>query len=281
VAQRFCTRCGNRLEQGDLFCGSCGQKIRDTAADPDEPTMAADVLAEPEASSAEEEDLLADWDFGLEDQDAAPPPAPAAPPPAPFPAPDEAPTQAIAVNPAPRDTAVLPVQPEQAPYEPDTRPPAGPAAAPAPRERPAGAGFPIGATLALLGAVAVIVSSILDWGRGDLVGTLPRDITARTLIDPNAEAAGVNMGIVLLVLGTAGALLALLTMAVPFLKFLRRIVGLVTLAVPVLFVIRVAVPLFIAGQFGFGDVVAVLGPGFYFASAGALVQMIAGRWFGR
>ena len=239
--------------------------------------MAADVPAESDQS---EDDLLADWDFGLEDQDAAPPPAPAAPP-TPLPPADEAPTQAIAVNPAPRDTAVLPVQPQQAPYEPDAGPPPGPAAAPAPRERPAGRGFPFGATFALLGAVAVIISSILDWGRGELVGTLPRDISARTLIDPGAEATGINMGIVLLVAGTVGALVALLTMAVPFLRFLRRLVGLLTLAVPVLFVIRVAIPLFIAGQFGFQDVVSVLGAGFYFAAGGALVQMIAGRWFGR
>jgi hypothetical protein len=255
--------------------------VREAAsADPEEPTMAADVLAE----SDEQEDLLADWDFGLEDQDAAPPPAPAAPPMAPVPAPDEAPTQAIAVDPAPRDTAVLPVQPQQAPYEPDAGPPPGPAAAPVPRERPAGAGFPLGATLALLGAVAVIVSSVLDWGRGDLVGTLPRDIAARTLIDPTAEAAGVNMGIVLLVLGTIGALVALLTMAVPFLKFLRRIVGLLTMAVPVLFVIlviRQALPQVLTDGLTFQDVVGVLGAGFYFAAAGALVQMIAGRWFGR
>ncbi len=236
--------------------------------------MAADVLADEDRA---DEDLLADWDFGLEDEDAAPPP-PVAPPP--IPSPDQAPTQTIAVNPQPRDTAVLPVQPEQAPYEPEPVPPAGPAAAPAPpAERRAGGGFPFGATAALLGAVAVIVSAILDWGRGELVGTLPRDIPARQLIDTGAEATGISMGIVLLLLGTIGALMALLTMAVPFLKFLRRLIGLLTLAVPVLYVIRVAIPLF--AELRFGDVVEVLGAGFYFAAAGAFVQMIAGRWFGR
>jgi hypothetical protein len=130
-----------------------------------------------------------------------------------------------------------------------------------------------------LGAVAVIVSSVLDWGRGGLAGTLPRDIPARQLISPGAEAAGVSMGIVLLIAGTVGALLALLTMAAPVLRFLRRLVGLATLAVPVLYVIRVAIPLF--ADLRFGDVFGVLGVGFYFATVGAFVQMIAGRWFGR
>jgi hypothetical protein len=279
VAQRFCTRCGGSLETGDRFCGRCGQAVRDASSpDPDEPTMAADVLADPDRE--DEEDLLADWDFGLEDEDAAPPPAPAAPPAAPpIPPPDQAPTQTISVSPQPRDTAVLPVQPAQAPYEPEAVPPPGPAAAPVPAERRAGSGFPLGATIALLGAVAVIVSAILDWGRGELVGTLPRDIPARQLISPGAEAGGINMGIVLLVLGTIGALVALLTMAVPFLKFLRRLIGLATMAVPVLYVIRVAIPLF--AELRFGDAVGVLGAGFYFAAAGAFVQMVAGRWFGR
>jgi hypothetical protein len=274
VAQRFCTRCGGPLESGDRFCGRCGQAVRDaSSSDPDEATMAADVLAD---ADQDEEDLLADWDFGLEDEDAAPPPASAAPP---VPPPDQAPTQTIAVNPQPRDTTVLPVQPEQAPFEPEAVPPPGPAAAPVPVERRAGGGFPLGVTIALLGAVAVIVSAILDWGRGELAGTLPRDIPARELIDPGGEADGINMGIVLLVLGTIGALMALLTMAVPFLRFLRRLIGLATLALPVLYVIRVAIPLF--AEFRFGDVVGVLGAGFYFAAAGAFVQMIAGRWFGR
>jgi hypothetical protein len=229
--------------------------------------MAADVLAEEEDK---EDDLLADWDFGLEEQ--APPPAAPRPPVAP----DQAPTQTIGVG--PRDTAVLPVQPEQAPYEPEYEPPPGPAAAPAPAER-RGGGFPIGAAVALLGAVAVIVSSVLDWGRGELAGTLPRDIPARQLISPGAETAGVSMGIVLLIAGTVGALMALLTMAVPSLKFLRRLIGLATLALPVLYVIRVAIPLFV--DLRFGDVFSVLGAGFYFAAAGAFAQMIAGRWFGR
>lgn len=238
--------------------------------------MAADVLAE--ESRDEEEDLLADWDFGLEVEDAPPQPPPVgAPAPPSIPPPDQAPTQTIAVN--PRDTSILPVQPEQAPYEPEAVPPPGPAAAPVPPERRAGAGFPFGATVALLGAVAVIVSSIVDWGRGELVGTFPRDIPVRQLITPNAEAGGVSMGMVLLVVGTIGALVALLTMAVPFLRFLRRLIGLATLIVPVLYVIRVAIPLFV--DLRFADVVGVLGTGFYVAAVGAFVQMVAGRWFGR
>jgi hypothetical protein len=257
----------------DRFCGRCGQEARQSPSDPDEPTMAADLRSE--TPNEMEEDLLADWDFGLNDEDTPPPAHP------PTPAPDQAPTQSISVRPEPRDTAVLHVQPEQAPYEPEpaTGPPPGPAAAPVPADR-RGGGFPVGATVALLGAVAVIVSSVLDWGRGELAGTLPRDIPAAQLFSPAAEAAGVSMGIVLLTAGTIGALLALVTMGVPFLKFLRRLIGLATLAVPVLFVIRVVVvPLF--AEFRFGEVIGVLGPGFYFAAVGALAQMIAGRWFGR
>jgi hypothetical protein len=277
VVQRFCTKCGGPIEAGDRFCGECGQAVRGAPAgptDPHEPTMDADVLAEDEA---EQENLLADWDFGLDEE--VPPPPPVDPPAV---APDQAPTQSIAVGPQPRDTAVLPVQPEQAPYEPERyEPTPGPAAAPVPAPVPMEhrRGFPVGATLALFGGVAVIMSSVLDWGRGELAGTLPREISARQLISPDAEAAGMTMGIALLIAGTVGALVALLTMAVPALQILRRLIGLATLVVPVLFVIRVAVPLF--ADLRFGDVLGVLGVGFYFATVGALVQMIAGRLFSR
>jgi hypothetical protein len=73
--------------------------------------------------------------------------------------------------------------------------------------------------------------------------------------------------------------MALVTMAVPFLKFVRRLVGLITMAVPAAFLVRTFQ---LAVEDGaFLDLPALLGAGVYVAAAGSLVELFAGKWFTR
>ena len=136
-----------------------------------------------------------------------------------------------------------------------------------------GGGFPWGGTLALIGSLAVIISAILDWG-GSFRATLPRDISATWLLEPSGLQYGPSLGVVLLVAGTLGALVSLIGMAAPGLTFLRRIVGLLTLMVPMAFAFRTL-------QLGEGkavtDLPSVLGVGAMAAAAGALLELAAGR----
>ncbi len=235
-ASRFCTRCGGPLEADDRFCGRCGAPARQTTGE-EEPA---------------DKDFFADWNIVFAEE---PPPSPR-----------DAVTEAVPrpAQPDASDTSVLPTAPE-----PEQE--AAPGRPPRERRHPPPRGFPWGASVALLGAVAVIVSAVLPWtaaGRG-----LPREIPARQLIDAQGAATGVNLGIVLLVVGAVGAMVALLTMVLPWLGFLRRLVGLLTLAIPVLFVLRTLEP-----PAGLGDLIDVLGVGVYAAAAGAVTQIAAGMW---
>jgi hypothetical protein len=255
----YCTRCGFRLQAEDRFCGRCGAQARATSAD--EPTALTDPVETLPPAGEPEEDLLVEWGLDL-----------------PEPTPDAAPTEAIALPAsAPTDTAVLTPAPDSYlhPAGPVPAPEAAPARSPqtsAPRH------FPLGASFALLGAVAVIVSSILPW-EGPFEGSLPRDIPARLLIDPDGPSSGISLGMILLILGTVGALMALVTMAVPSLKFVRRLVGLITLSIPAIFVLRTIDPLLAEGEIG--QLPSALGAGVYTAVAGSLVLLLAGKWFTR
>jgi hypothetical protein len=261
----YCTRCGFRLQAEDRFCGRCGAQARATSAD--EPTALTDPVETLPPAGEPEEDLLVEWGLDL-----------------PEPTPDAAPTEAIALPAsAPTDTAVLTPAPDPyqrpdgqapAPAEPPAAAPGRTPQAPAGRAQP----FPWGASFALLGAVAVIVSSILPW-EGPFEGSLPRDIPVRLLIDPDGPSSGISLGMILLFLGTVGALMALVTMAVPSLKFVRRLVGLITLSIPAVFVLRTIDPLLAAGEIG--QLPSALGAGVYTAVAGSLVLLLAGKWFTR
>jgi hypothetical protein len=248
---RFCTHCGARLEEGSRFCGECGAQLGEPGA---EETVAADVLED-------EDDLLSDWEFDEVEQ-----------PPAPMP--DAAITEAIPVAPqAGSDTALL-----ELPAQDERYPPAQPAPVHRREPRPGPSGFPWGATAALLGSVAVIVSSVLRWN-GPFGEPLPRDIPFAALFDPAGAVGGPNLGVILLAAGTLGALLALLTMAVPALKFLRRMVGLAVLGLAVGFALRTIQLSLGAGELG--RLPELLGAGVYVCGAGAFVQMVAGKWFRR
>jgi hypothetical protein len=219
----------------------------------------------------EDEDLLAEWETALR-------------PPSPRMFDDPAITETI-VRPAPapvREPVRIP-PPTPEPFEP-----AGTAVLPIPqiprRSPPPSAApgrppfrFPLGATLALLGAVAVILSAVLPWD-GPFRSSLPRDIPAVRLLS-DAGGSGLSLGILLLSVGTLGALMALLTMAVPVLKPLRRLVGLLSLSLPFLFAVQTGRPILAEGSIT--PLWSALGVGVYVAAGGAFVQTVAGRWFRR
>lgn len=220
----------------DRFCGRCGAPVRDATA----PSG-----GEPERQE-EEQDFFADWNLVFAEE----------------PSPREAITESV---PRPQeapeaerrsDTEVLQVAPAAPQPEP-----------PRPPRHPPPRGFPWGASIALAGAVAVVVSAILPWRPS---GALPREIAARSLI--GSGSGGVNLGVILLIAGTVGALVALLTMLLPWLGFLRRLAGILTLAVPVLFVLRALDP-----TAGLGDLPGALGVGVYAAAGGAVAQILAGK----
>jgi hypothetical protein len=260
---RFCTRCGGPIQTGDRFCGRCGAPVH--------PSDGEDTAA------WSQEDPLAEW--GLDQDDAAERPEDERDTderPTPSPPHDEAPTERVPLL-IPDQTAVI-QQPE--PYLPPAaeRPVPHPPPEQPPGSPPPSPGFPVGATVALVGAMAVVASAILPWDPGlvlGLGGALPRDIAFRALL--TEAASGPTLGIALLVMGMAGALMALVTMVLPWLKFARRLLGLLQLAVPVMVTLRMLDPLLAQGALG--RLPRSLGVGVYMAAAGALVQVVAGRWF--
>ena len=274
---RFCTRCGAGLGPGVRFCGSCGA---DSAAsdiwadDLEEPAVTLPSAAPPSNGLTvvdDDEDLLAEWEDALRFpeaptrrrriEDPAITETIVRPAPAPV-------TESIALPPSPepvRNTSVIPVV-APVPMSPSSAAPRTPFR------------FPLAATLALLGALAVILSAVLPW-EGPFRSPLPRDILAARLLSERAPSEGLTLGIILLAVGTLGALMALLTMAVPVLKPLRRLAGLLSISLPFLFALRTAQPLLPTG-----DISALwpsLGVGVYVAAGGAFVQIVAGRWFSR
>jgi hypothetical protein len=154
----------------------------------------------------------------------------------------------------------------------------GVADSPAPARRaaqgPPSYGFPWGDSLALIGALAVIMSAILDWG-GPFSATLPRDISAAWLLDPAVPESGPSLGVLVLFAGTLGALVSLVSMAAPGFTFLRRGMGLLTLMIPIAFALRTLQG--VAGEGGLSDLPSAQGVGVALAAAGGLVQMAAGR----
>lgn len=239
AASRFCTTCGGPLQEADRFCGRCGASVRGVTA----PSGS-------ESAPEEEEDFFADWNLVFAEEPSRQEAITES-----VPRPQEAPAAERS-----SDTEVIQVAPTAPQAAPQPEPPRTP-------RHPPPRGFPWGASIALAGAVAVVVSAILPWRPS---GALPREIAARSLI--GSGNGGVNLGVILLIAGTVGALVALLTMLLPWLGFLRRFAGILTLAVPVLFVLRVLDP-----AAGLGDLPRALGAGVYAAAGGALAQILAGK----
>ena len=140
-------------------------------------------------------------------------------------------------------------------------------------EPPGRGAFPWGGTLALIGSLAVIVSAILDWG-GPFRSTLPRDISATWLLEPSGVVTSPSLGLVMLMAGTVGALVSLVGMAAPALTFLRRLVGLLTLMIPMGFAFRT---LQLEEGATIPDLGNLIGPGAALAAAGALLQLAISR----
>lgn len=248
----FCARCGSPLDDDDRFCRRCGLSARRQVSQGDlraSTVGAASEEADDEWLEGLDFDDVLDVDSDAEAGTAAAPPA----------------HQLPRITPA-RDAAATHVLP---PGPAEVRAEASRTAAQPPQGTPR-RGFPLGATLALLGGLAVAASALLDWTSA---GDAARDIPAQFLLDPAHRLGGPTLAILLLAVGMAGALVALITMAVPVLRFLRRLVGLASLAAPILF----AVQLSRAGS----SVPEDLGIGVYVAGAGALLEVVAGRWFRR
>ncbi|HEV3475743.1 MAG TPA: zinc ribbon domain-containing protein [Actinomycetota bacterium] len=247
---RACPECGSPAESTDRFCRICG---------------AAFLTSSPQAAAPAGgngfEDILAGWDLDL--------PSFAADA-------EEAPTGGVTTAPpqAAAETAVLErPQPMDRPLvkEEDEEENQSSPELPVGKARAAG-GFPWGATIALLGAVTVIVSAILPWDAAGAI--LPRDIPAAFLL--GSPAGGPNLGLVLLGVGTVGALVALLTMAIPATSILRRLIGVLTFAIPLAVIVR---GLGIGALIRPDQIVGALGVGAYAAAAGGIVQVVAGRWW--
>jgi hypothetical protein len=139
----------------------------------------------------------------------------------------------------------------------------------------------VGAIIALLAAILVVVSGFLEWRAEALGGGTGADIPIRFLVNPRADArAGdITVALLLLGLGTAGAIAALLSILLPWLRFLRRVIGGLTLLVPVVFVVRTELTLrFFAGEHPFLD---SIGRGVWLCAGAAVVEVVAGRWFRR
>ncbi|MGH2683665.1 MAG: zinc ribbon domain-containing protein [Actinomycetota bacterium] len=140
---------------------------------------------------------------------------------------------------------------------------------------------PVGAIVALLAAVAVVASGFLEWRAEALGGGTAADIPLRFLADPRAEAGpgDVTVALILLGLGTLGAVAALLSILLPGFRFLRRVLGGFTLVVPIVVVVRSELTLrFLSGEHSFLD---SIGRGVWLCASAAVVEIVAGRWFRR
>ena len=238
----FCTSCGAPLAADDRFCARCGTAA---AARADEtPGDSTPEAATAEAARDEEEAFDDEDFFGSWERESVPP--------------DEARTEQVQIV-TRRDTAVLP---EIAP-DGDARDAPRRAEEPTPRR-----GFPWGEAVAFVGAVAVVASSALPWvDRAEPL--LPRDIAFTFVLFGSSAEREPSLGLVLLGVGMTGALVALLATAVPAARPIRRLLGVLALAVPALFVFRV----FVADVGGVLDLLAI-GP--YVAAGGAALQVFAG-----
>jgi hypothetical protein len=148
---------------------------------------------------------------------------------------------------------------------------------PPPRRREA----PVGAVVALLAAAVVVASGFLEWRAEALGGGTAADIPLRFLVNPEASAkpGDITIALLLLGLGTLGAIVALLSILVPWMRFLRRLIGGFTLLVPIVFVIRSELTLrFLSGEHPFLD---SIGRGVWLCAIAAVVEIVAGRWFRR
>jgi hypothetical protein len=163
---------------------------------------------------------------------------------------------------------------------PATQPAADPAAQlPAPpsaphpvlrRQAAPVAGRPVRA-LALGGGLALMVASLLPWISTDGVpSTNAFDIPIQFVWDLNTGDGPIKIGLVLLALGAAAAVLSF----VPRTTAIRRICGGIALAIVLGFTLQIYRSIDAAGG-SIGDVFSTIGIGVYLALAGAITTEIS------
>jgi hypothetical protein len=120
--------------------------------------------------------------------------------------------------------------------------------------------------IALIGAIAAGVSSVLPWlDVGQTFNAF--DLPAKVLIngEGNFGGGGFSVGILLVILGV----LALALTFAPQAAAIRRFVGILIIAVPVLFVIQA-----VTHDVSFGDLFGDLSFGFYVALVGGILVTV-------
>ena len=216
---KFCPACGTARQDADAFCRNCGRSL----------------------SEDDERESTADPHGASEPATASPPPAP--------------PPAAVAPGPPP---AAVPMAPPQAPpgyvAVPTSQTWSGPAAPPAPPVVPPGStpttALPVQAPpavpgaaivglkrpvrpLALVGAAVVLVAVFLPWV-SDTPGSGNGFDVPLSLLWSLETAEGIKLGVLMLIVGGAAAALSF----VPGTGPVRRILGIVTMAVAVVFCIQ-------------------------------------------
>lgn len=106
--ERFCTNCGNPLEEGTLFCPECGQKVEVQPAVPDTNFVAAAAAAVPAAA----ETASSSYTFGMAQ------PANEMPPAYDYSTPVQPEPQPVQPEPQPVQPEPQPVQPKAEPVPP-------------------------------------------------------------------------------------------------------------------------------------------------------------------
>lgn len=99
-------------------------------------------------------------------------------------------------------------------------------------------------------------------------------MSAAWLLEPSGIVTEPSLGVVLLVIGTLGALMSLVGMAAPGFTFLRRFVGLLSLMVPMAFAFRT---LQLTEGLSVTELPSALGAGAVLAASGALLELAIGR----
>lgn len=228
---------------------------------------------------------------------ARPVPAAATPPPAQAPAPPPPPAQAPPPPAAAQPAAARPqagAQPPTIRPEPQATPPPPPPGQPsapwgtpgaAPGAPRAAGGFPfgLGRILAAVGALVFLISAWFLWIGIENETDSAYKIPAKFLLDSNpGSSAGLNLGIIVFLLGAAGIVFALIPGARQ-LRILNVVIGVVALVIPLLFIWQVNnladlvndrfQSLGSSRRVGVFD---ILDPGVYIAIGGAVITGVGG-----
>lgn len=182
-----------------------------------------------------------------------------------------APTQALVLREPPPAPEVEPFPPADAePAVVQEEPPTErvPVVSSETTERTAGYGpldegppRPVVRPFAILGALAVVASAFLPWLRLRF-GFTGFDIPARYLFTGGGGGGGLSAGVLLVVLGV----LALALSFLPAASILRRLLGLASAAVPVIYAVQL-----LSGDQTVGQLASHFGPGEYAAFVGGLL----------